>query len=107
MITLTDQTFSPEITRAALPAIVMFYAVWCPRCAMMKPVAEALEHRLEGRFLFYKVDTDASPNISAVYAPDLVPAFVCFRNGRCLGSMCGIIDEALLEQRIQKIFRNS
>lgn len=107
MLHLTQDSFDQTIRDSSLPVVVMFYAGWCSKCAMMKPVALDLETEFQNRILFCEVDVDESSEIADQYAGDLVPAFVCFQNGVCLGSMSGIIEETLLKQRIQKIFRNS
>ena len=50
---------------------------------------------------------EESPQLADQYAGELVPAFVCFSRGTVVGAMSGIIEEGLLKERIQKIFRNS
>ena len=104
---LTSQNFSTETTRSPLPVIVMFYAVWCGKCAMMKPIVEEIEQKYHGRLRFCEVEIDESPLLAADYEADIVPTFVFFRNGKFLGSMQGIIDEDVFDRRLQKIFRNS
>ena len=103
---LTSKNFSSETGRSSLPVVVMFYAVWCGKCAMMKPVVEEIEKKYRGRIKFCEVEIDESPLLTADYDADTVPTFVFFRNGQFLGSMQGIIDENVFERRLQKIFRN-
>ena len=43
MLHLTANDFSTEIKRNRLPVVVMFYAAWCGKCAMMKPLVEDIE----------------------------------------------------------------
>ena len=104
---LTSKNFSAETGRGSLPVVVMFYAVWCGKCAMMKPIVEDIEKKYRGRIKFCEVEIDESPLLTADYDADTVPTFVFFRNGQFLGSMQGIIDEDVFERRLQKIFRNS
>lgn len=106
MIHLTSENFQIETMKGALPVVVMFYAGWCGKCAMMKPVALELDKKHTGRIKFCEVDVDESPALAAQYAPDLVPTFVLFKNGRAVGVLSGLIDEDVLSGRIQKIFRN-
>lgn len=107
MLHLTAKNFATETKHSPLPVVVMFYAVWCGKCAMMKPIVEEIEKRYRGRINFYEVEIDESAALAADYDADTVPTFVFFRDGEFLGSMQGIIEEALFEQRLQKIFRNS
>ena len=104
---LTSKNFSAETGRGPLPVVVMFYAVWCGKCAMMKPIVEEIEKKYRGRIRFCEVEIDESPLLAAEYEADIVPTFVFFCNGRFHGSMHGIIDEHIFERRLQKIFRNS
>ncbi len=104
---LTSKNFSAETGRGSLPVVVMFYAVWCGKCAMMKPMIEEIEKKYRGRIKFCEAEIDESPLLAAHYEADTVPTFVFFQRGHCLGSMHGIIDEGIFEQRLQKIFRNS
>ena len=100
MLHLTAGNFDAETKHSPLPVVVMFYAVWCGKCAMMKPIVEEIEPRYRNKVRF-------SPLLAAKYDADIVPTFVFFQNGRLLGIMQGIIDEVQFEQRLQKIFRNS
>jgi len=47
-----------------LPMIIDFYADWCGPCQLLKPEFEKAAKELEGRCLFYKVDSDAEPEMS-------------------------------------------
>ena len=84
----------------------MFYALWCGKCAMMKPVAEDVAARNQSRIKFCEVDVDESPLLAAEYGADIVPAFVLFQKGKAVKTMKGILSESVLEQRLQEIFRN-
>lgn len=107
MLHLTAKNFAAEAKHSQLPVVVMFYAIWCGKCAMMKPVVEEIEKKYEGQIKFCEVEVDESAVLAANYEANIVPTFVFFQNGELLGSMQGIIDEALFDQRLQKIFRNS
>jgi thioredoxin 1 len=59
-----------------LPAIVDFYADWCGPCKMVAPVLEELAKEYEGRLVIYKVDTEAEPELSAVFQIRSIPTFL-------------------------------
>ena len=50
-------------------AVVMFYAVWCGKCAMMRPVIEDLEKKYQkkyfGSICFFEVETSESALLDA------------------------------------------
>ena len=52
-------------------AVVMFYAVWCGKCAMMRPVIEDLEKKYQkkyfGSICFFEVETSESALLAAQY----------------------------------------
>ena len=45
MLHLTAKNFQIEVKDTSLPVVVMFYAIWCGKCAMMKPVVEDIEKK--------------------------------------------------------------
>lgn len=106
MIHLTSNNFQIETKQDLLPVVVMFYANWCGKCAMMNPIAQELEKKHIGKIKFCEVDVDESTVLAAQYAPDLVPTFILFKSGRAVGVLSGLVDEDVLDERIQKIFRN-
>lgn len=105
MLHLTDKNFESETTKGRLPVIVMFYAAWCGKCAMMKPVIEDIEKKYLGRIKFCEVDIDESPTLAAKYEADIVPTFILFKEKKIIGVLQGIIDQNILEKRLQKLFR--
>lgn len=107
MLHLTAKNFATETKQIPIPVVVMFYAVWCGKCAMMKPIIEEIEKKYHGQIKFCEVDIEESAALAASYEADIVPTFVFFQNGQILCSMQGIIEEDVFEHRLQKIFRNS
>lgn len=61
MLHLTEKNFTVETKRGPLPNVVMFYAVWCGKCAMMKPLVEEIEKKYRKKIRFCEVDIDESP----------------------------------------------
>jgi len=106
MLHLTANNFASETASTVSPVIVMFYADWCSKCAMMKPIAESMERKYRSQIKFCKIDIDESVSLAETFTANVVPTFVFFKNGQIEAVFSGIIEETIFEQRIKKIFRN-
>ena len=107
MLHLTAKNFQIEVKQSSVPVVVMFYAIWCGKCAMMKPVIEELEVKYRGKIKFCEVEIEESAVLAAEYEADIVPTFVFFEQKEIVGENKGMLDESTFDQRIHKIFRNS
>ena len=63
---VTDYTTGAEETpfRGQRPAVVEFFATWCPHCQAMKPILEKVESQYRGKVDFYQIDIDKQPEIT-------------------------------------------
>lgn len=104
MLHLTAKNFNTETAQTRLPAIIMFYADWCAKCAMMKPVFEDIEKKHLGKIKFFEVEIEESPDIAAQYHADIVPTFVFLKEKKQAAVLQGMISQATFERGIQKIF---
>lgn len=103
MIHLTAKNFVIEAKRCREPVVVMFYAVWCGKCAMMKPVVEQMERQYYDRIKFCEVEVGESAVLAAEYGADIVPTFVTFRDGEVFSIMQGVIQEDTFEERVREL----
>ena len=65
---LTNETFKKIIFNydvnkswkyeGSKPAIIDFYADWCPPCRQLSPLVEEIAKEYEGKIVVYKVNTD-------------------------------------------------
>ena len=62
--------------RGELPAIIDFWAEWCPPCKMVSPVLEAISQEYSGKLKVYKVNTDEEPELSAVFGIHSIPVLM-------------------------------
>lgn len=106
MFHLTENNFAVEIKNSPLPVVVMFYAAWCGKCAMMKPLVEDIEPTYKNRIKFCEVEIEESPGLANRYGASIVPTFAFFQRGKLLGELQGVMEDTTFERHLQKIFRN-
>lgn len=59
-----------------LPAIVDFWAEWCPPCKMLSPVLDQIALEFEGKLNVYKVNTDEEAEIASLFGIQSIPSLL-------------------------------
>lgn len=103
MIHLTAKNFQIETIHSKDTVVVMFYADWCGKCAMMKPIVEMTEKKYNGRIKFCEVEIEESAVLAAEYGADIVPTFVMFKRGEVECIMEGVLSEDVFEERVKEL----
>lgn len=103
MIHLTSGNFAMEAENCKGAVVVMFYADWCSKCAMMKPIVEDISKKYSYKIKFCEVDVSESKALANRYGADTVPTFVMFKDGAIESYMAGLIDGKVLEERVKEL----
>ena len=65
-----------ELIGNGTPAILDFWATWCPHCKRIAPSYDKVAAEYEGKLIVGKVDTDEDPAIAQKYDIEYLPTFV-------------------------------
>ena len=59
-----------------LPAIIEFYADWCPPCKMVAPILDAIADEYAGKLRVYKVNSDEETDIAQAFGVSSIPTIL-------------------------------
>ncbi|MDR0511450.1 MAG: redoxin domain-containing protein [Rikenellaceae bacterium] len=90
--------------RGVRPAIVTFYADWCPYCRAIAPVLEQLARDYDGRLDVYKVNVDTDILVAVTYGANIIPSTLLFCSGHKPQIIRGKIDASEMERTIERAF---
>jgi thioredoxin 2 len=94
---VSEADFESTLQGSSVPVLVDFYADWCGPCKMMAPTLDDFTRQHAGELLVLKLDTDASPGISARFAIRGIPTIIAFQAGLERGRHVGAADLRTLE----------
>lgn len=58
------------------PAIVDFWATWCPPCKTIAPILDDLAKEYEGQIYVYKVDVDKETELASAFGIQSIPTLL-------------------------------
>jgi len=97
---ITDAEFDPEVTQAALPVVVDFYATWCGPCRQLAPTMDRLAEQYAGKIKFVKVNVDESPKLAQKFQVEGIPMLVFLQHGKTAGTSVGLVAKEDLIRRL-------
>ena len=98
---VTSQDFDQQVLQGAKPAVVDFYATWCPPCRMLAPLLDQMAERYGDNVQLVKVNIDESPELASQYRVSGVPTLVFFFGGNEVDRVVGVPPQPVLEQKVR------
>jgi len=85
------------------PAIVDFYADWCGPCRALSPILQKLAKDYEGKVDIYKIDTEASPDLAAMFQIRSIPSLLFIPVSGQPTMSAGMLPESALKETIKEV----
>lgn len=100
MIDVTDATFDQEVLvrSAEVPVVVDLWAPWCEPCKTLGPIIERVVDATGGAVALAKVNVDESPQISASFQVQSIPAVFAIKDRAVVNSFIGALPEAAVTE---------
>lgn len=99
---VTDDTFESEILKAATPALVDFWAVWCGPCRAVGPVVEELAGEYGDKIKVAKLNVDENPKTPGLYGIMAIPTLIVFKDGQVAEQITGAVPKSHIAAAIDK-----
>jgi len=87
------------------PAIIDFFADWCGPCHMLMPTLERIAETYSGLVDIYKIDTEATPELAALFEVRGIPSLLFIPLNEEPAMSSGVISEESFEQAIEELFK--
>ncbi|KAJ4898002.1 hypothetical protein Rs2_24796 [Raphanus sativus] len=77
---LSDSEWQTQVLKPDVPVLVEFWEPRCGPCATIHPIVDQLAKDFAGKFKFYKINTDESPNTTNRYGISSVPTVIVIQS---------------------------
>ncbi len=99
----TPAEYQEKVLDSGRPALVDFYADWCPPCKLLAPVLAQLETEYAGRIDFYRVDVDAAKALATAHGVTSIPTLHLANDGHVHETVTGFEPADALRKRLDAL----
>ena len=93
---VTDATFEAEVTQAALPVLVDYWAEWCGPCRMIAPILDEIAKEYAGRLSIAIINVDENQQTPQKFGVRGIPTLMLFKNGNIEATKVGALSKSQL-----------
>ena len=104
-VEVTEATFQSMVIESKLPAVVDFWASWCPPCRILHPIIEQFANDYEGKVAVCKVDVDQNQELARKYSIRGIPTILFFKNGEIKDQVVGALPKEQLKPKIDAMLQ--
>jgi thioredoxin 1 len=84
-------------------SMVDFTATWCGPCQVLGPIVDKLATEFAGKVSVGKCDIDKNPDVAGAFGIMGVPTLVFFKGGQMVDQHVGLLPEAALRDKLNKL----
>lgn len=100
---INEAEFERKVFKSPTPAVVDFYADWCPPCGLVSPILEQVAQEYEGTVEFLKVNVDDNPGLASRYGILSIPTVMFFSGETVMGSIIGASPAAAYRNKVKSL----
>ncbi len=84
------------------PCLIDFWAAWCGPCRMIAPILEELSEEYKDQINIYKVDTEAEPELAAMFGIRSIPSLLFVPMNGQPKMAAGALPKSVLKEMIDR-----
>ncbi len=104
-IVVTDASFAEDVLASPLPAVVDFWAPWCPPCRVIGPILNELAAEYAGRLTIAKLNIDEHQRYMVQLGVQGAPTLIVFKDGREVERLVGARPKRHYQEHFDALLR--